>query len=117
MSSANKFVITIIAFTLVLLITLTVQAITPFPRGDLTYSFTVVEIKNNTLVPDNVRVFKNATVVWVNHDPQERYLFIGDERVPVLKYGDTYTRNFHEFGRYDCLCGDNASSRGIVIVR
>ncbi|WP_424357897.1 hypothetical protein [Methanocella sp. MCL-LM] len=100
-----------------ILITLTVQAMMPFPRGDLTYSFTVVEIRNNTLVPDNVRVFKNATVVWVNHDPQERYLFIGNERMPVLKYGDTYTRNFHEFGIYDCLCGDNASSRGIVIVR
>lgn len=117
MAELNKFLIIMFIIVVAILITLTVQATTPFPRGDLTYSFTVVEIKNNTLVPDNVRVFKNATVVWVNQDREERYLFIGDERMPVLNYGDSYTRNFHEFGTYDCLCGDNASSRGIVIVR
>ena len=117
MCTTNGVVIAFIAFTMVLLITLTVQAMTPFPRGDLTYSYAVVEIRNNTLVPDSVGVYKNATVVWVNRDLQDRYLFIEDRRLPMLKYGDTYTRNFHEFGTYDCFCGDSPTSRGIVIVR
>jgi plastocyanin len=117
MAEANKLLIFIFLFAVALLIALTVQASVPFPRGDLTYSFTVVEIRNNAFVPEQVGVYKNATVVWVNKDPEERYLFVGGERMPVLNYGDTYTLNFHEFGRYDYICGDNPTCRGFVIVR
>lgn len=117
MAEANKLLIIIFIFAVVLLIALTVQASVPFPRGDLTYSFKVVEIRNNTCVPEELGVYKNATVVWVNRDPGERYLFIGGKRMPVLNPGDTYTVNFHEFGRYDYSCGDNPSSHGLVIVR
>jgi len=113
----KKLITAVLLFALVLLITLCVQASLPFPRGNLTYSFALVEISNGTFVPDNISVYKNATVVWVNRDPAPHILLIGGRRTPALFHDESYTVNFHEFGRYNCLYDDNLINHGTVIVR
>lgn len=117
MTTTDKFLIALIFFSIALLISITLQPSTPFPHSNLTYSYAVVEIRNGSFVPDTVGVYKNATVVWINQDPTERYMFLGSDREPVLNTGDTFTMNFHEFGRYRCYCGNNVSSLGTIIVR
>ncbi|HMK46693.1 MAG TPA: hypothetical protein VK436_08710 [Methanocella sp.] len=117
MDPIKKLITATLLFTLMLLITLCVQASLPFPRGNLTYSFALVEISNGTFVPDNVSVYKNATVVWVNRDLEPHVLFIGGRCTPTLFHDESYTMNFHEFGRYSCFYDDNRRSHGIVIVR
>jgi plastocyanin len=109
----------IIAFFLVL----AVIAITPAASavslhgGNLTCAFAEVHFRNGTVDPAYVHIYKNATVVWVNHGPEEHAISIGDDISPPLLAGESYTKNFHEFGEYEFYCRYHPAERGKVIVR
>ncbi len=90
-----------------------------FHGGNLTCAFAEVRIANGTFEPASVYVYKNATVVWVNPGPGEHAISIGvgvDVSPPLLA-GESYTKNFHEFGEYNCSCRYHPGERGRVIVR
>ncbi|MGA9139293.1 MAG: cupredoxin domain-containing protein [Methanocella sp.] len=88
-----------------------------FHGGNLTCAFAVVQIKNGTFEPDSVSVFRNATVVWTNPGQGEHSISVGGDISPPIMPGQSFTKNFHEFGTYDCYCRYHPSERGIVIVR
>jgi plastocyanin len=88
-----------------------------FHGGNLTCAFAVVQIKNGTFEPGNVSVFKNATVVWQNPGPGEHSISVGGDISPPIMPGESYTKNFHEFGSYDYYCRYHNGERGNVIVR
>lgn len=88
-----------------------------FHGGNLTRAFAVVQIKNDTFEPGNVSIFKNATVVWTNPGPGEHSISVGGDISPPLMPGESYTKNFHEFGSYDYYCRYHSGERGNVIVR
>ncbi len=88
-----------------------------FHGGNLTYAFAEVRIINGTFEPDVVHIYKNATVVWVNNGPMEHAIVIGDDISSPILAGESYTKNFHEFGEYDYYCRYHPEERGKVIVR
>lgn len=88
-----------------------------FHGGNLTCAFAVVEIKNGTFEPRDVYIFKNATVVWTNPGPEEHSICVGGDISAPLLTGESYTKNFHEFGTYDYYCRYHPGERGSVIVR
>lgn len=102
---------------LILLLILSMIGSLPTAIGDLTYAYARVEIVNCSFVPDNVAVYKNSTVVWVNNDMTGHILNIGDRRTPYLSPGESYTISPKEFGTYSCHCDDAKSGSGIIIVR
>ena len=88
-----------------------------FHGGNLTCAFAEVRLKNGTFDPGCVYVYRNATVVWVNADTKEHAVCVGDDISPPLLPGESYTKNFHEFGTYECYCRYHPEERGRVIVR
>ena len=65
-------------------------------------------------------VYKNATVVWVSPGPGEHAISIEDGvdvSPPPLLAGESYTKNFHEFGELNFSCRYYPRERGRVIVR
>ncbi len=104
------------------LLTIAIIAVLPagsisFHGGNLTCAFAVVRIENGTFVPDNVIIFKNATVVWQNPGPGEHAINVGQDMSPPILPGESYTKNFHEFGSFDYYCRFHPGERGKVIVR
>ena len=90
-----------------------------FHGGNLTCAFTEIRIVNGAFEPASVYVYKNATVVWVNPGPGEHAISIGDgaEVSPPLLAGESYTKNFHEFGEFNYICRYHPWERGRVTVR
>jgi plastocyanin len=88
-----------------------------FHGGNLTCAFAEVHFQNGTCYPPVVYIYKNATVVWVNPGPEEHSICIGDDISPPLLAGESYSKNFHEFGEYDYYCRYHPGERGKVIVR
>ena len=88
-----------------------------FHGGNLTCAFAEVHFRNGTCDPPVVYIYKNATVVWVNPGPGEHSICVGDDISPPLLAGESYTKNFHEFGEYDYYCQYHPAERGKVIVR
>jgi plastocyanin len=88
-----------------------------FHGGNLTYAFAVVQIKNGTFEPDTVCIYKNATVVWINPGPGEHSISVGEDISSPIIAGESYTKNFHEFGTYNYYCRYHPCEHGSVIVR
>jgi len=88
-----------------------------FHGGNLTYAFAEIRIANGTCDPPLVYIYKNATVVWVNPGPGEHAICVGGDISPPLLAGESYTKNFHEFGSFDYCCRYHPGERGTVIVR
>jgi plastocyanin len=88
-----------------------------FHGDNLTCAFAVVQIKNGTFQPASVYIFRNATVVWTNPGPEEHSICVGGDISPPLMAGESYTKNFHEFGVYEYYCRYHPGERGTVIVR
>jgi plastocyanin len=88
-----------------------------FHGGNLTYAFAEIRIVNGSFDPPLVCVYKNATVVWVNPGPGEHAICVGDDISPPLMAGESYTKNFHEFGTFDYYCRYHPDERGKIIVR
>jgi plastocyanin len=88
-----------------------------FHGGNLTCAFAEVQFHNSTCDPPVVYIYKNATVVWMNRGPEEHAICIGDDLSPPLLAGESYTKNFHEFGEYEYYCRYPPGERGKVIVR
>lgn len=109
----------IVAFFLALaLIAITPAALAvSFHGGNLTCAFAEIRFCNGTVDPANVHIYKNATVVWVNPGPEEHAICVGDDISPPLLAGESYTKNFHEFGEYEYYCRYHPGERGKVIVR
>jgi plastocyanin len=105
-----------------LLLMLTIIAVSPdrsvsYHGGNLSCAFAVVQIRNGTFEPDTVSVFKNGTVVWTNPGTGEHSISAGSDISSPILPGGSYTKNFHEFGTYDCYCRYHPGERGKVIVR
>jgi plastocyanin len=88
-----------------------------FHGGNLTCAFAEIHFQNGTCNPPIVYIYKNATVVWVNPGPEEHAICVGDDISPPLLAGESYTKNFHEFGEYEYYCRYHPGERGKVIVR
>jgi plastocyanin len=88
-----------------------------FHGGNLTCAFAIIQIKNGTCQPADVFIYKNATVVWMNPGPEEHAISVGDDMSPPIMAGESFTKNFHEFGEYEYYCRYHPSERGRVIVR
>jgi len=114
----NTGVLLAMAFSIaVAMVAISMAGSVSFHGGNLTCAFAVVQIKNGTFEPDYVCIFKNATVVWTNPGPGEHSISVGEDISPPLMPGESYTKNFHEFGTYDYYCRYHPSERGRVIVR
>jgi plastocyanin len=101
---------------MVLLISLPVPALS-FHGGNLTCAFAEIRFLNGTFEPATVYIYKNATVVWVNPGPGEHAIIIGNDVSPPILAGESYTKNFHEFGEFEYYCRYHTGERGKVIVR
>lgn len=88
-----------------------------FHGGNLTYPFGEVMFRNGTVDPPYMYVYRNATVVWVNPGPEEHSISIGNDISPPILAGESYTKNFHEFGEYVYYCRYHPGERGKIIVR
>jgi plastocyanin len=86
-------------------------------RDDLTYAFTVIELRNGHFLPDHVFVYKNATVVWVNRDEHEHAIVSQAFVSPPICPGESYTVNIHEFGVFNCSCRYHPGELCRVIVK
>jgi len=53
----------------------------------------------------------------VNPGHEERAICIGGDISPPLLAGQSYPKNFHEFGKYDYYCRYHPGEQGKVIVR
>lgn len=107
----------VIMLALAVVSSVSAHASAPFPRGNLTYAFAVINMTDGRFSPDYLCVYKNATVTWVNLGPSDHALRIGDNISPMLFPGDTYTINFHETGMYNYSCRFHDCEHGIVIVK
>jgi plastocyanin len=85
--------------------------------GNLTCAFVEIRFVNGTCYPADVYIYKNATVVWVNPGPGEHAISIGNDVSPPILAGESYSKNFHEFGEYEYYCRYHPKERGRVIVR
>lgn len=88
-----------------------------FHGGNLTCAFAEIQFRNGTCDPATVYIYKNATVVWVNPGPEEHAISIGNDISSPILAGESYTKNFHEFGEFDYYCRYHPGERGKVIVR
>jgi plastocyanin len=114
----NTGVLLAMAFTIaVAMVAIATAGSISFHGGNLTFAFAVVQIKNDTFEPANVSIYKNGTVVWTNPGPGEHSISVGGDISPPLMPGESYTKNFHEFGSYDYYCRYHPGERGNVIVR
>ncbi|OPY28292.1 MAG: hypothetical protein A4E28_01611 [Methanocella sp. PtaU1.Bin125] len=107
----------VVLTTALALIAIALTGTVSFHGGNLTCAFAVVEIKNGTFEPGEVYIFKNATVVWINRGPDEHSICVGGDMSPPLMAGESYTKNFHEFGSYNYYCRYHPDERGSIIVR
>ena len=88
----------------------------PFPRGNLTYAFAVVHIRDGNISPECVTVYKNGTVTWVNDGPSAHALNISGELSYYLAPGDSYSINIHQLGYYPYYCRYHGE-RGAIVVK
>ncbi len=80
-------------------------------------SSVTVEVKNLRFVPDELRVKRGTTVVWVNRDPFAHTVTFSDGSFDErLERGGSTTRSFSEPGRYEYTCKIHPSMKGVVIV-
>jgi plastocyanin len=83
---------------------------------------TVIYIRNNTFVPQELTVLPGTGITWINDDqtvhsirtlPQSPFKFVSGDIVPGATFGYTYTQDEGSYGFYDP--GTNAT--GMIIIK
>jgi plastocyanin len=79
---------------------------------------TLVEMRQITFRPGEIRVRPGQTVVWANRDPTVHTVNADDEswKSGYLNEGQTYGRRFDQPGRYPYHCVPHPQMQGVVIV-
>ncbi|PKG31206.1 hypothetical protein [Methanoregula sp.] len=96
---------------------------TATPKPQLTHSqTTIIYIRNNTFVPQEIMVLPGTGIAWVNEDrtvhkiqtlPDIGIKFSSNDIVPGARFGHTFSQNEGSFGYID----PHTNATGLVIVK
>lgn len=75
-----------------------------------------VTMKGVKFNPDSIVIKAGETVTWVNEDPVEHQVKVGNDMSPRLRQGQSWSKTFNVPGEFDITCTIHPQMLGRVKV-